>query len=148
VDAAKAAAGSVEFIGRLEHDEVAELLPGAEALVMPSTFPEAFGMVAAEAAACGVLPVSAGHSGMLEVSKQLMAALPPEVGRLTSFPVEAGAVEAIAERLNGWLGLSDAERDAARESLVETARRLWSWEGVARGVIAASRGELDRLPDA
>ena len=58
-------AGSVEFIGRLEHDEVAELLPEAEALVMPSTFPEAFGMVAAEAAACGALPVSAGHSGML-----------------------------------------------------------------------------------
>jgi glycosyltransferase involved in cell wall biosynthesis len=147
-DAAEAAAGSVEFIGRLEHDEVAELLFGAEALVMPSTFPEAFGMVAAEAAACGVLPVSAGHSGMLEVSRQLMSALPSEVGRLTSFPVETGAVEAIAERLNGWLGLSDAERGVARESLVETARRLWSWEGVARGVIAASRGELDRLPDA
>jgi glycosyltransferase involved in cell wall biosynthesis len=148
VDAAQNAAGSVEFIGRLEHDEVAELLLGTEALVMPSTFPEAFGMVAAEAAACGVLPVSAGHSGMLEVSKRLMAALPPEVGHLTSFPVEVGAVEAIAERLNGWLGLSEAERAEARESLVETARRLWSWEGVARGVIAASRGELDRLPDA
>jgi glycosyltransferase involved in cell wall biosynthesis len=147
-EAAEAAAGSVEFIGRLEHDEVAELLPGAEALVMPSTFPEAFGMVAAEAAACGVLPVSAGHSGMLEVSRQLMASLPPEVGPLTSFPVEAGAVEAIAGRLNGWLGLSEGERAAAREALVETARRLWSWEGVARGVIAASRGELDRLPDA
>jgi glycosyltransferase involved in cell wall biosynthesis len=148
LDAAETAIGSVEFIGRLEHDEVAELLPGAEALVMPSTFPEAFGMVAAEAAACGVLPVSAGHSGMLEVSRQLMASLPADVGRLTSFPVEEGAVEAIAERLNGWLGLPDGERAAAQESLVETARRLWSWEGVARGVIAASRGELDRLPDA
>ena len=66
----------MELIGRLEHDEVAELLPGAEALVMPSTFPEAFGMVAAEAAACGVLPVSAGHSGMREVSRQLAEALP------------------------------------------------------------------------
>jgi hypothetical protein len=44
------------------------------------------------------------------------------------------------------LSLPDAERGATRESLVETARRLWSWEGVARGVIAASRGELDRLP--
>src|SRR5689334_7148311 len=147
-EAARAAAGSVELIGRLEHDEVAELLPGAEALVMPSTFPEAFGMVAAEAAACGVLPVCAGHSGMLEVSRQLRAALPPKVGRLTSFPVEEGAVGAIAERLNGWLELSELERDAARQALVETARRLWSWEGVARGVIAAARGELDRLPDA
>jgi glycosyltransferase involved in cell wall biosynthesis len=141
VEAAEDAAGSVQFIGRLEHDEVAELLPGAEALVMPSTFPEAFGMVAAEAAACGVLPVSAGHSGMLEVSRQLMEALPGEVGRLTSFPVEPGAVEAIAERLNGWLGLSEQERAEAREALVETARRLWSWEGVARGVLAAASGQ-------
>jgi glycosyltransferase involved in cell wall biosynthesis len=147
-EAARAAAGSVEFLGRLEHHEVAELLPGAEALVMPSTFPEAFGMVAAEGAACGALPVSAGHSGMLEVSRQLMRALPPEIGRLTSFPVEIGAVEAIAERLNGWLALPETVRAEAREGLVTTARQLWSWEGVARGVIAAARGELDRLPDA
>ncbi len=105
---------------------------------MPSTFPEAFGMVAAEAAACGALPVSAGHSGMLEVSRQLAAALPPEVGRLTSFPVEDGAVEAIAERLNGWLALPEERAAAAREALVETARRLWSWEGVARGVLIAA----------
>ncbi len=144
-EAACAAAGSVDFVGRLEHDEVAALLPGAEALVMPSTFPEAFGMVAAEAAACGVLPVSAGHSGMLEVSRQLAAALSPEVGRLTSFAVGPGAVEAIAERLNGWLALSRGERAMERKALVETARRLWSWEGVARGVLAASAGQLDRL---
>jgi glycosyltransferase involved in cell wall biosynthesis len=147
-EAARAVAGSVELIGRLEHDEVARLLPDAEALVMPSTFPEAFGMVAAEAAACGTLPVSAGHSGMLEVSRQLGAALPPEIGRLTSFPVEPGAVEAIAARLSDWLSLPEERREGAREALVETARRLWSWEGVARGVIAAARGELDRLPDA
>jgi glycosyltransferase involved in cell wall biosynthesis len=145
-EAARSAAGSVELIGRLEHDEVAELLPHAEALVMPSTFPEAFGMVAAEAAACGALPVSAGHSGMLEVSRQLAADLPPGIGRLTSFPVERGAVEAIAERLDAWLALPEAEREAARGQLVETTRRLWSWEGVARGAIAASRGDLDRLP--
>jgi glycosyltransferase involved in cell wall biosynthesis len=146
VDAARDAAGSVEFIGRLEHDEVAELLPDAEALVMSSTFPEAFGMVAAEAAACGALPVSAGHSGMLEVSRQLMEALPEEVGRLTSFPVEAGAVEAIAERLNSWLALSEAERAEARAALVGTARRLWSWEGVAGGVLAVASGQLSELP--
>jgi glycosyltransferase involved in cell wall biosynthesis len=145
VEAAKGIAASVEFIGRLEHDEVAELLPGAEALVMPSTFPEAFGMVAAEAAACGVLPVSAGHSGMREVSRELAATLPPETAELVSFPVEVGAVEAIAARLNGWLELPAAERAEAREALVATARRLWSWEGVARGVLAASAGRLNEL---
>jgi glycosyltransferase involved in cell wall biosynthesis len=145
-EAARGMAGSVEFVGRLEHDEVAEILPGAEALVMPSTFPEAFGMVAAEAASCGVLPVSAGHSGMREVSRELAGALPDDVAGLTSFAVEEGAVEAIAERLNGWLALSEERRAESREALVATARRLWSWEGVAHGVIAASRGELDRLP--
>ncbi len=141
VDAAKGIADSVEFIGRLEHDEVAELLPGAEALAMPSTFPEAFGMVAAEAAACGVLPVSAGHSGMREVSRELAEALPSDVAELVSFPVEEGAVEAIAARLNAWLELPRDVRVEAREALVETARRLWSWEGVARGVLAASTGK-------
>jgi glycosyltransferase involved in cell wall biosynthesis len=147
-EAARAAAVSVEFVGRLEHAEVAGFLPRAEAMVMPSTFPEAFGMVAVEAAACGALPVSAGHSGMLEVSRQLATALPPEVAELTSFAVEPGAVEAIADRLNRWLGLSEAEREAARGDLVETVGRLWSWEGVARGVLAASAGELAGMPAA
>jgi glycosyltransferase involved in cell wall biosynthesis len=143
---ARAVAGSVEFIGRLEHDEVADLFPRAEAMVMPSTFPEAFGMVAAEAAACGAFPVSAGHSGMLEVSRQLRATLPEQVGELTSFPVKEGAVEAIAGRLNGWLSLPEDEREAARGALVETVSRLWSWEGVARAVLAAAAGDLDELP--
>jgi glycosyltransferase involved in cell wall biosynthesis len=143
---ARAAAGSVEFVGRLEHREVATFFPRAEAMVMPSTFPEAFGMVAVEAAACGTLPVSAGHSGMLEVSRQLQSALPEEIGALTSFPVEPGAVEAIAARLDAWLALPEAERERARQALVETVGRLWSWEGVARGVLAAAAGELDDLP--
>jgi glycosyltransferase involved in cell wall biosynthesis len=147
LQAASGMGESVELIGRLEHDEVAELLPGAEALVMPSTFPEAFGMVAAEAAACGVLPVSAGHSGMREVSRELAKELPGDIAELVSFPVEEGAVEAIAGRLNAWLELPGDERAAAREALVGTARRLWSWEGVARGVLAASTGEgAENLP--
>jgi glycosyltransferase involved in cell wall biosynthesis len=145
-EAATGIAESVELVGRLEHEEVAELLPDAEALVMPSTFPEAFGMVAAEAAACGALPISAGHSGMLEVSRRLAEALPPEARDLVSFEVAPGAIEAISSRLDAWLSLSGASREAAREALVATVGRLWSWEGVARGAIAAGRGELDRLP--
>jgi glycosyltransferase involved in cell wall biosynthesis len=143
---ARAAAGSVRFIGRLEHHEVASLFPRAAAMVMPSTFPEAFGMVAVEAAACGTLPVSAGHSGMLEVSRQLRPALPEPIAELVSFPVEEGAIAAIAERLDTWLDLPENKREAAREALVETVSRLWSWEGVARGVLAAAAGELDGLP--
>jgi hypothetical protein len=85
---------------------------------------------------------------MLEVSRQLAPRLPPGVAELISFPVGLGAVETIAERLNRWLSLPAGEREAAREALVETVARLWSWEGVARGVIAASAGELGDLPPA
>jgi glycosyltransferase involved in cell wall biosynthesis len=144
--AAEAAAASVAFAGRLEHDEVGRLVPAADALVFPSTFPEAFGMVAAEAAAAGVLPVSAGHSGALEVSRALAASLPAEVAELVSFPVDEGAVLGIAERLNAWLSLDPVVRERARSALAETSGRLWSWEGVARGVLAASAGRLDELP--
>jgi glycosyltransferase involved in cell wall biosynthesis len=145
-DAARAAAGSVEWLGRLEHDEVAALFPEAEAMVMPSTFPEAFGMVAVEAAACGTLPLSAGHSGMREVSRRLSTALPEEVAALTSFAVEPGAVEAIADRLGRWFELPEAIRAEARATLVEEVARLWSWEGVARGVLDAAAGNLGGLP--
>ena len=129
------------FTGRLDHEELAELLPACEALVVPSTFPEAFGMVAAEAAACGVLPVSAAHSGLAEVSEVLAREVPSEAAAWLSFPVDDDAVRAIAERVVGWLEADRALKARTRAALVSVARERWSWEGVARGVIAAARGE-------
>jgi glycosyltransferase involved in cell wall biosynthesis len=103
-------------------------------------------MVAVEAGSCGALPVSAGHSGMLEVSRVLASTLPEAVAPLTSFPVEAGAVEAIADRLDRWFEMPEQTRAEARATLVETVARLWSWEGVARGVLDAAAGNLGGLP--
>ncbi|MBA2240329.1 MAG: glycosyltransferase family 4 protein [Solirubrobacterales bacterium] len=145
LEAAEAAVDSVEPAGRLEHGEVARLIPSCDALVFPSTFPEAFGMVAAEAASAGVLPVSADHSGMAEVSGELAAGLEPRLADLVSFPLGIGAVEAIASRVERWLALPEAERAATGGALREVVARLWSWEGVARSVLAASAGKLDRL---
>jgi glycosyltransferase involved in cell wall biosynthesis len=135
----------VVLTGRLDHEELEDLLPACEALVVPSTFPEAFGMVAAEAAACGVLPVSAAHSGLAEVSEALAGAVPEPIAGLLSFPVDDQAVAAIAGRLVGWLQAPPELRAQARIGLVRTVRERWSWDGVARGVIAAARGELDGL---
>jgi glycosyltransferase involved in cell wall biosynthesis len=144
-DAARALGERVVLTGRLEHDELAELLPACEAIVVPSTFPEAFGMVAAEAAACGALPISAAHSGLAEVSSALAEAVPSELAELLSFPVDDDAVAALAARILGWLTAGEEARERTRAGLVETVRERWSWQGVARGVIAAARGELDEL---
>ncbi|HUN78730.1 MAG TPA: glycosyltransferase [Solirubrobacteraceae bacterium] len=143
--AARALPERVVLVGRLDHEELAELLPVCEALVVPSTFPEAFGMVAAEAAACGALPVSAAHSGLAEVSEVLAAALPRRAAEWLSFPVDDDAVPALAGRVAGWLQADPGLRRDTRAGLVVTARQRWSWEGVARGVLAAARGELDAL---
>ena len=133
--------------GRLEHDELTDLLPACEALVVPSTFPESFGMVAVEGAACGALPISAAHSGLAEVSRTLAAALPEPVRELVSFPIDGDVVRSIASRVVGWLQAEGGLRAATRTALVETTAARYSWEGVARGVIAAARGELDALEE-
>lgn len=136
----------VVLTGRLEHDELADLLPACAAQVVPSTFPEAFGMVAAEAAACGALPVCSDHSGLAEVARALADAVPQAARGLLAFPVDANAVGAIAQRLVAWLQADPDLRGQTRSALVETVRERWSWEGVARGVIAAAEGRLDELP--
>jgi glycosyltransferase involved in cell wall biosynthesis len=143
--AARSTRKQVTLTGRLEHDELAALLPLSDAIVVPSTFPEAFGMVAVEAAACGALPISADHSGLAEVSRTLAEAVPAAAGDLLSFPVGPDAVQSIAARLITWLNAAPGVRDEAREALVQTAAARYSWEGVARGVIAAASGELDEL---
>jgi glycosyltransferase involved in cell wall biosynthesis len=145
LDTARALPDRVLFTGRLDHDELTDLLPACEAMVVPSTFPEAFGMVAAEAAACGALPISAAHSGLAEVSGALARAVPESVARWLSFPVDDSSVAALAERIVAWLRVDSAVREQTRAGLVRTVRERWSWEGVARGVIAAARGELDAL---
>ena len=147
LEAASAAAGSIVFTGRLEHDDLPDLLPACEAQVVPSTFPESFGMVAAEAASCGVLPLSAAHSGLAEVTAALAAAVEPEVRPLLSFTPGPGAVREIADKLVAWLELDPARRGRAGAALAETARLRYSWESVAEGVIAAARGRLDELPE-
>jgi glycosyltransferase involved in cell wall biosynthesis len=144
--AAPAAAARVHFTGRLEHDDLPQVLAACEAHVMPSTFPEAFGMVAAEAAACGALPLSAGHSGMAEVTAVLASALPEDLRPLLSFQVGPGAVEEIAGKLVDWLTLEEAVRRRVAAALAERAEARFGWESVARGVIAAALGRLDDLP--
>ena len=52
----------IEYVGELGHDDKAALLGGAEALLFPIDWEEPFGLVLAEAAACGT-PVVATRRG-------------------------------------------------------------------------------------
>ncbi|MGB2711449.1 MAG: hypothetical protein WBC33_08015, partial [Conexibacter sp.] len=63
-----------------------------------------------------------------------------------AFPVGPDAVRSLADRLLAWLGAEQPLRAQTRSALVETVRERWSWEGVARGAIAAAQGDLAGLP--
>lgn len=143
--AATGLVAGVARTGRLEHHELAPLLSACAAQVVPSTFPEAFGMVAAEAAAAGVLPIVAAHSGLDEVAATLAPGLPREGRELLRFTVGPHAVSELAARVVIWLATDRDQQDVVRASLVRTARRLFGWDSVASGVIAAAQGRHDDL---
>ena len=118
----------VIFTGAMDHEQLQLLVPLAEAVVVPSVLPEAFGMVAAEAAACEVVPIVSDHSGLAEVAAGL-----GEAG--ITFD---GTAADLAVRLDALLGLPDGER--ARLGAIARAAVVarWSWEGIARRLLADS----------
>jgi len=144
--AARGLADRVAFAGRLDHAELVDILPAAEAMAVTSTFPEAFGMVAAEAAACAAFPVVAGHSGLGEVARTLAAAVPEPARPWLTFEVGPGAVTELADDLASWLSAPEDLRAATREAIVAATRERYSWDGVARTVVAAAQGRLEDLP--
>ena len=121
------------FTGPLEHRHLVHLLALADAAVVPSIFPEAFGMVAAEAAAAGAPPLVARHSGLAEVAEGLEGEYPERFRHLASF--ETGDASELAQKLNELLSLPAADRAelsaAARRAVLER----WSWAGVARRLL-------------
>ncbi len=121
------------FTGPLEHRHLVQLLPLADATVVPSIFPEAFGMVAAEAASAGSPPLVARHSGLAEVATGLEEEYPPHLRHLASF--ETGSAEDLAAKLNELLSLPERDRTAVREAARRAALTRWSWAGIARRLL-------------
>jgi glycosyltransferase involved in cell wall biosynthesis len=118
------AGDGVLFTGPLEHRHLVHLIPLADVTAVPSIFPEAFGMVAAEAAAGGSLPLVARHSGLAEIAEALEGAgvpagfEPDDVGDLT-------------ERLRATLERSPEERADLSRRARRVAEERWSWAHVA-----------------
>jgi glycosyltransferase involved in cell wall biosynthesis len=129
----RAAGHRVLFTGPLEHRHLRHLFALADVAVTPSTFPEAFGMVAAEAAACGAPPLVARHSGLAEIADGLEREYPPELRRLASF--ENGDVVELSGKLSELLALPERERTSLREAARRAAVERWSWEHVAETIL-------------
>ncbi|MDP9329937.1 MAG: glycosyltransferase [Actinomycetota bacterium] len=126
----------VTFTGRLDHRYAPGALAAMDVLVVPSMLEEAFGMVAAEGAAAGALPLVARHSGLAEVAEALEA----EIVRpgLLSFEPGEGAIDRLASGVDRLLSLRSAERRELGRSLSTFVAREWSWERTAARLLEAA----------
>jgi glycosyltransferase involved in cell wall biosynthesis len=109
------------------------LLPLADVTVVPSIFPEAFGMVAAEAAAAGSPPLVARHSGLAEVAAGIEAEYPERYRALASF--ERGDAADLRRKLRELLALPRGERDALGRAARQAVVDRWSWASVAERLL-------------
>jgi glycosyltransferase involved in cell wall biosynthesis len=110
------------FTGPLEHRHLVHLIPLCDVTVVPSIFPEAFGMVAAEAASGGSLPLVARHSGLAEIAEGLGE---------EAFSFETGDASDLARKLRALLELPDEERRRLSDEARRTVAENWSWASVA-----------------
>jgi glycosyltransferase involved in cell wall biosynthesis len=130
LEAARGLEKDVEFVGLLYHAELSKVLPAAEAAVVPSIFPETFGLVAAEEAAAGVPPFVARHSGLSEAGAL--------VGRGLPFETRVGMErfeEGLARALGDYLSLPEAERMRCREVVRQNAVDDLGWGALAEKLV-------------
>lgn len=126
------------FAGQLEHRHLTKLLALADACVVPSVRPEAFGMVAAEAAATGCPPLVARHSGLLAIAERLEESYPERLRHLTSF--RQSDVAELSDKLSQLLSLDVQTRSALREAARHAVVEHWAWTNVASDLLELGAG--------
>jgi spore coat protein SA len=120
-----ATAKQIQILGEISRPELVNQYKEAGVLVLPSIYPEGFGIPIVEAGACFAPSVCTRRGGMPEVV---------EDGK-TGLLVEAGDVNALASALNHLLDDEPLRRsmgEAARQRVVEN----FTWDRIANSLLA------------
>lgn len=128
----------VSWLGLVDHGVLAELWPLAETSVVPSVLAEAFGMVAAEAAATGCVPIVSDHSGLADAASVIeldgVAPVRFDVGGAGGVGDITGAVVNLAQAIIDRLSLREKERARQAAAARTNVARSWGWDALAREV--------------
>jgi len=131
----------ITVTGILDHEALSVLLPLASLTIVPSKWPEAFGMVAVEAMAAGVLPLCNDHAGLRDVI-ETVADISPEIAELmrldrSQFVAQLpGKIDAALNFLypNGYA--DHRHRQKISLKLRRISVENFSWDGIARKLIS------------
>jgi glycosyltransferase involved in cell wall biosynthesis len=121
---------AVTFTGYLTQEEHRYILPYAEALLVPSLAPEAFGLVAIEAMACGVVPVASRHSGLRTALEPLGGIWGADLDELFLEGGE-GMVRRIASAVAAVLDMPPGLLESRGREMRSVAKQRFSWDAVA-----------------
>jgi glycosyltransferase involved in cell wall biosynthesis len=126
----------ITFTGRFDHRYAPLALAALDVQVVPSTIPEAFGMVAAEGASAGAFPLVARHSGLAEVA----AALESAIGRpgLLSFEPGPGATAQLLLAMERILAIPAEERRELAAAGSAFVAREWTWERTVERLLSVA----------
>lgn len=124
----------ITFTGIVNHKQLVNLLPAMDVLIAPSVFPEAFGMVAIEAAACGVYPVLTYQSAFREIGDQVRELVDGRVP-IQNVDMNENASDNIANNVLAYLRQKDQMTADELADFKASLRKLvvdnYSWEGIA-----------------
>lgn len=128
---------NITFTGIAAHKELVDLIPAMNSLIAPSVFPEAFGMVAIEAMACGVYPVLTYQSAFREISDEVIDNLQAYDLEINKVFLDGNASENIAKNIVNYFSYSKelnekGELSKFKAVLRDVVLRNYSWEGIAK----------------
>jgi len=130
------------FTGYMSHDCLKDLIPCSDIPIAPSIFPEAFGMVAIEALASGIIPLSANHSGFADVINVFTEDFNNLIDTkwIKSLNLDEQLVLNIADTacklLDYYKELDDEDRQIIRRKAHNVCRNNYSWGAVATSFVA------------
>jgi len=132
--------GRITLTGILDHKTLSELLPLASLAIVPSKWPEAFGMVAVEAMAAGVLPLCNYHAGLRDVVDEVKAAS-PRLAEIMRMDLDK-FVDQLPDKVQNalfFLYPYGFKIQSARRKMGEQLRRIavekFSWDGIAKRLL-------------
>jgi len=105
---------SVDFRPFVPHDELAEVYRSASLVVVPSVYPEPFGMVVLEAMACGTPVIASPHGGLVEAGGDAAIYVEP-----TDHQQLASEIVRLAEDRDRW-------RYQRERSIAHAQARSWA----------------------
>jgi len=136
------------FTGFLLHNYLKSLIACSEITVAPSIFPEAFGLVAAEALSAGIIPMQTNHSGFAEVIRKYVDEFSDvfDKEKLSPLYLDENVVLNMANNMSVLLDyyskMSKEERRRVRQRARKVSEDNYSWEAIVKSYLqlSAERG--------